>query len=642
MTNDDFNADAQSDKKVASDGSGTTRRTVLKGATATAAGLTLGSSMVGNSMAQAGQGVPTPKLEREGNKLVDECGNEVVLRGVNIVDPARANRGWRGATADEMIEMATANTDWPNTVIRLPMQPQDISAAPDRSGGNESHHIHGDNWGPALPVAFTKEELDTYLERFVDPLVDMAAKRGFYIQMDYHRHYPIFHQAQYEDEVSEWQRCGNETFEHDYGMCGERGVLWHGADQVDEIQSLDGSPDDAYFETQSSEVNNSNAANVAEAFDEEMTMFWDVVAERYADEPHVIFEPYNEPTAPGIWGPAEGGCGYAKQIPLWETFRQDFAAPIMEQVREHAPDKLMLMGLPGWCQATQALHWGGLDEEGFDNVAAVWHNYAGHSASKQKNWLNDTDYGGDACNGWEPEESQGLQNAMDVHHIHVTEFGWQDPGYTEDNIEGSVNISKWLRGSTTGQGSTEAYGKPFLEAMETDERISWVAWCADARWLPAMFQTDFPINETTFDLENGSWYETPESEYPINCEELPCDWKLWDNPNMGVYVKQTLAEKAEDNLPFDLVETTGGTDNNDDQDDNDQTGGPTYPEGATDPDGDGYYEDLNGNGETDYSDVVEYFNNMENEQFQSNAEYYDYNGNGGIDYADLVELFNEI
>ncbi|WP_226023134.1 endo-1,4-beta-xylanase [Halomicrobium salinisoli] len=62
----------------------------------------------------------------------------------------------------------------------------------------------------------------------------------------------------------------------------------------------------------------------------------------------------------------------------------------------------------------------------------------------------------------------------------------------------------------------------------------------------------------------------------------------------------------------------------------------------TDPDGDGLYEDLNGNGEVDYSDVVDYFNNMETDDFQSNAAYYDYNGNGEVDYADLVDLFNEI
>ncbi|WP_225333162.1 hypothetical protein [Halomicrobium urmianum] len=62
----------------------------------------------------------------------------------------------------------------------------------------------------------------------------------------------------------------------------------------------------------------------------------------------------------------------------------------------------------------------------------------------------------------------------------------------------------------------------------------------------------------------------------------------------------------------------------------------------TDPDGDGEYEDLNGNGEVDYDDVVTYFDNMESDAMTDNVEYYDYNGNGDVDYADLVDLFGEV
>ncbi len=70
--------------------------------------------------------------------------------------------------------------------------------------------------------------------------------------------------------------------------------------------------------------------------------------------------------------------------------------------------------------------------------------------------------------------------------------------------------------------------------------------------------------------------------------------------------------------------------------------GPDWPEGATDPDGDGLYEDLNGNGEADYQDVVRYFNELASDGMGRNAQYYDYNGNGEIDYDDLVTLFEAI
>ncbi|WP_226023135.1 glycoside hydrolase family 16 protein [Halomicrobium salinisoli] len=62
----------------------------------------------------------------------------------------------------------------------------------------------------------------------------------------------------------------------------------------------------------------------------------------------------------------------------------------------------------------------------------------------------------------------------------------------------------------------------------------------------------------------------------------------------------------------------------------------------TDPDGDGLYEDLNGNGEADFEDVVTYFDNMDDPAVTDHVDYYDYNGNGEADFADLVDLFEQV
>ncbi|WP_226011525.1 serpin family protein [Halomicrobium salinisoli] len=62
----------------------------------------------------------------------------------------------------------------------------------------------------------------------------------------------------------------------------------------------------------------------------------------------------------------------------------------------------------------------------------------------------------------------------------------------------------------------------------------------------------------------------------------------------------------------------------------------------TDPDDDGRYEDLNGNGEVDYDDVVTYFENMDESSMTDHVDAYDYNGNGDLDYADLVDLFGQV
>lgn len=62
----------------------------------------------------------------------------------------------------------------------------------------------------------------------------------------------------------------------------------------------------------------------------------------------------------------------------------------------------------------------------------------------------------------------------------------------------------------------------------------------------------------------------------------------------------------------------------------------------TDPDDDGFYEDINGNGRMDYSDVVEFFYNMDSDPIVNSTPNFDYNKNGRIDADDVVKLFKEI
>ncbi len=61
-----------------------------------------------------------------------------------------------------------------------------------------------------------------------------------------------------------------------------------------------------------------------------------------------------------------------------------------------------------------------------------------------------------------------------------------------------------------------------------------------------------------------------------------------------------------------------------------------------DPDGDGYYEDLNGNGITDYHDVELFYQNFQWITQNEPVKYFDINGNGIIDYDDISLLFKFI
>jgi len=74
------------------------------------------------------------------------------------------------------------------------------------------------------------------------------------------------------------------------------------------------------------------------------------------------------------------------------------------------------------------------------------------------------------------------------------------------------------------------------------------------------------------------------------------------------------------------------------------TGPPTVvgDEGPTDPDGDGRYEDLNGNGRMDYDDVKLLFENIDSDSVTLNKSAYDFNENGKLDYDDVVSLYEEV
>jgi PKD repeat protein len=66
---------------------------------------------------------------------------------------------------------------------------------------------------------------------------------------------------------------------------------------------------------------------------------------------------------------------------------------------------------------------------------------------------------------------------------------------------------------------------------------------------------------------------------------------------------------------------------------------PGMAELPTDPDGDGLYEDLNGNGRGDFADLLLFFDYMEWISENEPIELFDYNRNGRIDLDDLQVLY---
>ncbi|GAB6860070.1 alkaline phosphatase PhoX [Haloplanus litoreus] len=74
------------------------------------------------------------------------------------------------------------------------------------------------------------------------------------------------------------------------------------------------------------------------------------------------------------------------------------------------------------------------------------------------------------------------------------------------------------------------------------------------------------------------------------------------------------------------------------------TGPPTVSGGSapTDPDGDGLYEDINGNGRLDYEDIEMLFSSFDADSVTMNKSAYDFNENGRLDFDDIVSLYDEV
>jgi PKD repeat protein len=62
---------------------------------------------------------------------------------------------------------------------------------------------------------------------------------------------------------------------------------------------------------------------------------------------------------------------------------------------------------------------------------------------------------------------------------------------------------------------------------------------------------------------------------------------------------------------------------------------------ATDPDGDGVYEDINGDGTANVLDVQSLFGNLDSDSVQGNAAF-DINGDGSVDILDVQALFTQL
>jgi endoglucanase len=172
--------------------------------------------------------------------------------------------------------------------------------------------------------------------------------------------------------------------------------------------------------------------------DREVRRFWDAVAPAFADDEHVLFELFNEPTEPFGDGRRD-----------WAAWRET-AQPWVDLVRSHAPETPLLVGSPRWSTYTR---YAAEDPFEGENIVYATHLYPTH---------------------FENHDLDALAAVADEQPLFVTEWGYVDD---EDKPDHMV-------------GSTSGYGEPLRRYFEGIANLSWTAWCADSLWSPTMFDTD--------------------------------------------------------------------------------------------------------------------------------------------------------
>lgn len=182
---------------------------------------------------------------------------------------------------------------------------------------------------------------------------------------------------------------------------------------------------------------------------EETREFWDMVSDRYADEPVVaMYEIYNEPT---VSGDRFGEMTWDE----WKAINLE----MIRTIRENHPRAVILVAGFDWAYDLTPVKKDPVEEQG---IAYVSHPYPQkRDAPWERKWEKDWGF------------------AAGSYPVILTEIGFALPGEEGAHIP--------VKGD-------ETYGRALVD-YAAEKGISWVVWCFDPDWSPYMF-TDWDYTPT--------------------------------------------------------------------------------------------------------------------------------------------------
>lgn len=284
---------------------------------------------------------PTGWLKVQGNKIVNDQGVQVILKGVNIADPEALDTKQNERPGVTARSVALSATDqYFAQVIRLPILP-----------GNPAYPTEG--WFGTINGG------DKYFNNHILPLVNELTSKGIYVIIDLHY-------------ISDYQNLYPQV-----------------------------------------------------------KAFWTYMAPKFNNNPHVIYEIFNEPILPDNWS----------------TWKTTIAQPATDLIRSLAPNNLIFVGGPYWSS-----HMAGAATDPITGNNIV---YIGHVYNNQ------------GSTTW----NQQYVPVLTKFPLFITEWGFESGGT---------------------EGGTLTYGQAF-EAWMTAHNLGWTVWSFDTVWGPRMFNSDWSL-----------------------------------------------------------------------------------------------------------------------------------------------------
>ncbi|WP_263018764.1 endo-1,4-beta-xylanase [Natronobiforma cellulositropha] len=335
------------------------------------------------------------------------------------------------------------------------------------------------------------------------------------------------------------------------------------------------------------------------------------------------------------------GVHYGSVVDQWDVVNEAFhETDMIEVIDGDGVEAVEAPVLAEWYEHADAVAPDGVATDVNDyNTLAGAYEYARGPYERQIEFLVGEDTGLDGaglqCHFHQNEQLtpseiwEGLERyAQHGVELRITEFDFDGDGWSEeDRAEFFYEFLKMI----------------FSHPSVTDF-VMWGFWDVDDPYWdpqPPLFYEDWtpkPSYDVWMDLVFDEWW-TDESGTTDASGTFTTDAFLGEHEVTVTVGDETVTET----VSVDEPDSTGVTVVIDDGDDGDSildVNGDGNP--AQDLTGDGRYEDVTGDGNLGFNDVVTFFEEHNGDVVQNNVQYFDFSGNGSVGFNDVVALFERL